>query len=332
MPARKLSHSKESREARRDRLQHAGGWKLFYQVRAALQKPPYEFKPRLANQLCNIYFGVNTVHEKGFGDVETLTRMIGEREQSGSMHRPDMAPVDPTSEVYMEMDDAIPVVGHEPESGSGADLESALGAYVANDERSGEDGDGFDADSDGGARLSEEYRAIVQEREVEAQDEKPEPQRRTRRKTRQEHEPPVLDEIRRGVSPDYLPLLNASVGKTSTRVDEIEWVHANLLLPLHRIDMASVPGPGAVTLLEWAHANGNNRATFVTQVYAKVVTKEKPPEDDERLTEDGRTNDEVLADFERQLLTEADAGLDPFGTSGVAEAMSVLSGGPEESA
>lgn len=116
---------------------------------------------------------------------------------------------------------------------------------------------------------------------------------------------PTLTALAPGVDPAYLRLVvagQAAEGKRASQRQEVEWVMANLLVPLELISAEGVPSTAAVSLLAWARETASNRAEFVVKHYGKIIPTKGPEEDGAvRFTDDDRRIGELLAEFDRQV-------------------------------
>ena len=97
----------------------------------------------------------------------------------------------------------------------------------------------------------------------------------------------------------YLPLIQAGIGRNADMRARVEWVLANLLLPVEQIDRNGVPDCAAVTLLEWARSSTMARTEFMSKFALKLTPNKAEDKEAESLEDDGRELEELLEQFQR---------------------------------
>lgn len=106
-----------------------------------------------------------------------------------------------------------------------------------------------------------------------------------------------------------------SEAKPAGKLAQIDWVLANLDVPLDEILAEGVPDTGAVALLKWARGSSAMRTEFITKIYVKTVpTRSQITADADTLEDDGRSVDRLIRDFKRER-GRSDAVL-PTGSEG----------------
>lgn len=68
--------------------------------------------------------------------------------------------------------------------------------------------------------------------------------------------PIELNVSRKAIELQWIALAQAARDKTAAKGAQLEWVLANLLIPIDKVDKAGVPSPAAVALLKWARGDG----------------------------------------------------------------------------
>lgn len=110
-----------------------------------------------------------------------------------------------------------------------------------------------------------------------------------------------------GIDPAWAKLIQAGLsraeqnkGKEEVKYQDIaKWVTANLLIAPESIDPGTVPCVEAVTLLEWCHQSEGNKAEFLAKFYAKGFPTAAQVEKQEgnTFTDDGRSIEQLLREW-----------------------------------
>jgi hypothetical protein len=290
---------------RKDRLKASGGWVLFWKTRDKLKKE-HGIGQSEASELVRIYFEAGTGPSVGQGDAESLSKYIAERCKAGFAPDPPKIILEPE-----EPPDPQPLAGPDVEVDPDVveeAFEKPIDVLPARERGTGDPARGV---ASGNSDLP------------------------VARKPRRDPEP-IASEFKEFPAVDpkiakaYSHLVEAAEGKACSITQEILWVNANLLREPENIPAETVPSPGAVSTLAFAQQNQQTRHNFTTQMLTKVITKERMIDQEDTLTEDGRTVDELLSDLRRRLLTPGDAGLEVFTPTSASDALAFLLGDSAE--
>jgi len=96
-----------------------------------------------------------------------------------------------------------------------------------------------------------------------------------------------------GEAAEYARLRVAAKGRIAGELEMVRWVADNRLMPLEAIDVADIPCPAAVGLLEWARSP-YGMSQFYGSVFVKLLPSKAVQEAESRYSDDGRKQFAVI--------------------------------------